>query len=299
MPDHTTRPEAASGRRHRSAPQRSVLHRSGAPRAAALLGGSLLLALGGSALPAQSPPLASAVRLTEAAAPDTGDALLADSLARLEERRAVASERVRDAAERATGKRVVVSLEARTLWYLDGTDTLYTAPVAIGKSAILEYGDRVWTFDTPVSIRTVRGRQENPVWVPPDWHYLEVAAQEQLEVEWLKPGRDVELSDGRKLVVRRNRVGLLTDGRFEALPLGDEIIFDDKLFIPPMGSANRRIPGELGRYKIDLGNGILLHGTPHQGSVGSAVTHGCLRLLEDDIAYLYEHLPRGTNVYIF
>lgn len=258
-------------------------------RLRALLGGALLASAAGAPLLAQGAAPAGARLADSGSAADTG--MTVDGV--------LASARIRAAAERATGKRLVVSLEARRLWWMDGTDTLYTAPIAIGKSAILEYGERTWTFDTPVSIRTVRGREENPVWVPPDWHYLEVAAGEQLEVAWLKAGADVTLADGRRLVVRRGRVGLVEDGRFEALPLGEEIIFDGTLYIPPIGSAHRRIPGELGRYKLDLGDGILLHGTPHEGSIGDAVTHGCMRLYEEDIAYLYEHVPRGTTVYIY
>ncbi len=49
------------------------------------------------------------------------------------------------------------------------------------------------------------------------------------------------------------------------------------------GTAHRRILGELGRYKLDLGDGSLIHGTPDQASVGSATTHGCLRLREADL----------------
>lgn len=285
MRDHDTRPPAATGRatgrRHRRTPQRM----------ATLLGGSLFIAMAGTPLLAQGTVPPAGARLAENAE------LAADTL--MTEDGVLASARIRAAAERATGKRLVVSLEERRLWWLDGADTLHSAPVAVGKSEILEYGDRTWTFDTPVSIRTVLGRAENPVWVPPDWHYLEVAAQEGMEVAWLKPGEDVTLADGRRLVVRRSRVGLVEDGAFEALPLGEEIIFDGTVFIPPIGSAHRRITGELGSYKLDLGDGILLHGTPHQGSIGNAVTHGCMRLYDEDIEYLYEHVPPGTTVYIY
>lgn len=43
---------------------------------------------------------------------------------------------------------------------------------------------------------------------------------------------------------------------------------------------------------------IGLHGTPDEGSVGEAVSHGCIRLFNDDITYLAEILPLGTPITI-
>jgi lipoprotein-anchoring transpeptidase ErfK/SrfK len=69
--------------------------------------------------------------------------------------------------------------------------------------------------------------------------------------------------------------------------------------MPPHGTANRRIEGELGAYKLDLGEGYMLHGTPHQGSLGRAATHGCIRLSDEDIEYLFKNVPVGTRVYLY
>jgi len=79
------------------------------------------------------------------------------------------------------------------------------------------------------------------------------------------------------------------------LPTDEEIIFDSTLFIPPIGTLNRRIDGELGHHMLDTGNGFLLHGTPHKASIGTAATHGCIRLRDDDIAWLYDMIPAGTR----
>ncbi len=48
-----------------------------------------------------------------------------------------------------------------------------------------------------------------------------------------------------------------------------------------------------------LSDGLLLHGTPHAGSIGASVTHGCVRLADDDIQWLYDNVPVGTKVYIY
>lgn len=43
---------------------------------------------------------------------------------------------------------------------------------------------------------------------------------------------------------------------------------------------------------------IGLHGTPDASSIGQAVSHGCIRLHNDDITYLAEILPLGTPISI-
>ena len=65
------------------------------------------------------------------------------------------------------------------------------------------------------------------------------------------------------------------------------------------GTRQRQVAGELGKYRLNLGDGYLIHGTPHAESVGEASSHGCMRLGDEDIACLYEHVPVGTPVYTY
>jgi L,D-transpeptidase ErfK/SrfK len=69
--------------------------------------------------------------------------------------------------------------------------------------------------------------------------------------------------------------------------------------IPPPDSPKRRVPGKLGKYALDLGGGILLHGTDDPKSIGQKASHGCIRLPDDAIAFLYREAKVGTPVYIF
>ena len=208
-------------------------------------------------------------------------------------------ENARALAARATEYRVVVSMFDRELYVLDGSDTLLVAPVAVAVDTTLSYAGRNWRFETPRGRRRVLSKTANPVWTPPEWHYAEVAARQGLKLAHLRPGKPVTLSDGRKLTVRNGRVGTLDATGFFPLPTDEEIVFDGTIFVPPSGTANRRIEGELGKYKLDLGEGYLLHGTPHQDSIGQAATHGCVRLLDEDIEWLYSEVPVGTPVYIY
>jgi hypothetical protein len=207
--------------------------------------------------------------------------------------------RARAAAEHATGFRLVVSLQDFRLWAIVDADTVLSAPAAVAKGTTLEYAGKAWTFNTPRGVRRVLGKGADPVWTPPDWLYAETAAEHDLKLEKLVAGRPYKLLDGRSLVVRDSLVGVLDDGEFGELPTDEHIVFDHTLFIPPMGTKNRRVEGELGKFRLDLGEGYLLHGTPYKESIGMAATHGCIRLRDGDIEWLYDHIPIGTRVYIY
>lgn len=205
-----------------------------------------------------------------------------------------------EASRRDQRLHVSISLEDRRLWVVVGADTVMDAPIAIGSGERLVFGERAWQFDTPRGIRRVRGKDENPHWIPPDWHYAETATEYGLKLARLSLTKPYPISGGRKVMFRNGEAGVMhPDSGFMYLPLDEEIVFDETLFIPPVGSRNRKIQGELGKYKLDTGGGILLHGTPHQSSIGKAATHGCIRLRDEDIEWLYTYLPIGTRIYIY
>ena len=204
------------------------------------------------------------------------------------------------ASKKSENLRLVISLQDRTLWVVAGVDTLLEAPVAIGSGERLTFGEKEWEFYTPRGIRTVRGKDDDPHWTPPDWHYAETATEYGLKLAKLSLRTPYSISGGRKIMFQNGEAGVLhPDSGFMLLPLDEEIVFDGTLFIPPVGSLNRKIQGELGKYKLDTGAGILLHGTPHQSSIGKATTHGCLRLRDEDIEWMYHYIPIGTKVYIY
>lgn len=215
-------------------------------------------------------------------------------------RDSVASVTAYEASKRDRNLHVAVSLEDRKVWVVVGQDTVLEAPVAIGTGQTLVFGEKSWTFDTPRGIRTIRGKDADPNWVPPDWHYAETAQEYGLKLGRLSLTTPTRISGGRKLMFRDGEAGVFhPDSGFAYLPLDEEIVFDSTLFIPPIGSKNRRVQGELGKYKLDTGGGVLLHGTPHQNSIGKAATHGCMRLRDEDIEWMYQFVPVGTKVYIF
>jgi lipoprotein-anchoring transpeptidase ErfK/SrfK len=210
-------------------------------------------------------------------------------------------ESARATADRSTGFRVVVDLFAHTLYVIDRDDTLRAAPAATAMNASLTYGKKTWRFETPRGTRRVLSKDKDPVWTPPEWHYAEVALENHLKLRTMYRGQVIRLQDGTKLLTRGDEVGVIYPGTKEFVPmeLDEHVVFDNTLFIPPAGTKQRTIKGELGHYRLALGDGYLFHGTPYANSIGSSVTHGCIRLNDDDIEWMYENVPVGTRVYIY
>jgi len=55
----------------------------------------------------------------------------------------------------------------------------------------------------------------------------------------------------------------------------------------------------LGAYALYLGDGYMIHGTLYQRYLGRPVTHGCIRLGDDDLEAIYAASPVGTPVLLF
>ena len=200
----------------------------------------------------------------------------------------------------ARGMRILVSTETRSLWLMQDSQLVFSAPIAVGRSKRLVYKGKEYDFTTPVSKRKVLAKATTPIWVPPDWHYFEIAVERGLEVVHLRQNSKIKLADGTRIEVRGKDVGRVNQfGNFWPFTPGKEIIFDNKIFIPPLNSNQRKVPEVLGTHKLELGDGYLLHGTNEEGSIGEAVSHGCVRMYNEDVARLYAMVPIGTPVYIF
>jgi L,D-transpeptidase ErfK/SrfK len=79
----------------------------------------------------------------------------------------------------------------------------------------------------------------------------------------------------------------------------DWAFIEDGLPIPPQNHSSRFEYGSLGDYALNLGDGYLIHGTLYKRLLGMPVTHGCIRLNDEDLEYIYKSLHPGSKVYIF
>jgi L,D-transpeptidase-like protein len=79
----------------------------------------------------------------------------------------------------------------------------------------------------------------------------------------------------------------------------DWAFIEDGQPVPPPDSPKRKVEGHLGRYALDLGDGIMIHGTDEIDSLGRNASHGCIRLPSDMLEVVYNAARVGTPVYIF
>jgi lipoprotein-anchoring transpeptidase ErfK/SrfK len=69
--------------------------------------------------------------------------------------------------------------------------------------------------------------------------------------------------------------------------------------IPSANDQSRYEYGVLGDYALALGDGYMIHGTIYKRFLGMPVTHGCVRLNDDDLKIVFNTLNIGSKVYIF
>jgi lipoprotein-anchoring transpeptidase ErfK/SrfK len=79
----------------------------------------------------------------------------------------------------------------------------------------------------------------------------------------------------------------------------DWSFIEEGLPIPPKDSPLRWEAGVLGDYAMDLGDSYMIHGTIYKRFLGMPVTHGCVRLNDEDLELVFNTLNIGSKVYIF
>jgi L,D-transpeptidase ErfK/SrfK len=67
----------------------------------------------------------------------------------------------------------------------------------------------------------------------------------------------------------------------------------------PSNPAERVEQGILGDYALGFGKGYFIHGTLYPRLLGKNVTHGCIRLRDDDLKTVYKLAKVGTPLMIF
>ncbi len=207
------------------------------------------------------------------------------------------------AAEATNQPYIVVSMADHRLWYKQGKEIMFEAAVATGSGKELVGGaNGQWRFETPRGRLTVKGKDEDPAWVPPDWHYVEQAHKKGLGIVHLDPGEVIATGDGVLTTKNGEVVKRYNNGSTVSLGggvEGKEIVVNGNIVVPPYGTTARRYMGVLGTRRLELGDGYGIHGTDHPETVGQSVSHGCVRMRNEDIERLYPMVAIGTPVYIY
>lgn len=185
---------------------------------------------------------------------------------------------------------ITVSTAENKVYARQNGQLVFEGICSTGKNTTLTDGGRTMVFRTPIGRFRIVSKEENPLWVPPDWHYVEEARKEGMDVVRLERGQCVaDVCASAKEV---------TAGGFP-IPGGEMIVRGGAIIIPPLGTRARQFPDVLGTHRLNLGDGYALHGTQQVKQLGRNVSHGCVRLSNDDIARLYAMANVGDEVIIY
>lgn len=102
-----------------------------------------------------------------------------------------------------------------------------------------------WFFDTPQGEFKILRKQKNPIWIKPDWAFIEEG------------------------------------------------------YLPPKYGRDRVDDFSLGDYGLYMRDGYIIHGTIFKTLLGKRVTHGCIRLGDEDLKFVFETVPTDARVYLF
>ncbi|HSP93780.1 MAG TPA: L,D-transpeptidase family protein [Thermoanaerobaculia bacterium] len=241
---------------------------------------------------------------------------------RLEElRSAVANATIRLDDSRDSEQTIIVSTTENRLFVRRSGRTVFEAVCSTGKGTTMVVNGRTMVFDTPTGSFRIQSKEENPVWVPPDWHFIEEARKKNLGVVRLNAGQaiDADTGDpvpeerphgvwswvsarpqGRVLKIRQNTVVEVSpDGSERELPPGELIKAGKAIVVPPSGTRQRRFEKVLGHYRLNIGSGYGIHGTLATRQLGRSASHGCVRLSDADIEKLYGMARVGDRVIIY
>lgn len=174
--------------------------------------------------------------------------ILPPSDLRLSPKQTVAQLEKKLATAAPKGVYVVIDTSDNHLWLRNGDQTLLQATCSTGTGGVLTDpgSGRQWVFETPLGLRKIQTKVKNPVWVKPEWAFVEEG----------KKMKDAPASE-----------------RYDTAALGD--------------------------YKMDIGNGYMIHGTLYTRMLGKSVTHGCIRLGDKDLETVFNAVQVGTPVYLF
>ena len=185
---------------------------------------------------------------------------------------------------------ITVSTQENKVYARRNGQLVFEAVCSTGKNETLRAQGRTMVFRTPIGRFRVLSKEENPKWVPPDWHYIEEAQKHGMDIVRLKHGQRLgDLYVSGKDVYSN---GYPIEG-------GKTIVRGGAVVIPPIGTRARQFPGVLGTHRLNLGDGYALHGTQAVRQLGQSVSHGCVRLHNDDIARLYSMASVGDEVVIY
>lgn len=142
--------------------------------------------------------------------------------------------------------------------------------VGTGKGWTESAAGHAWDFSTPRGLRHVLYKSRNPYWYRPDWYWQEQSLRPPTQEQEVTIPEDLSWEEQISFY-------------------NDSLTSSERVWV-------RVVPGALGSYALDLGQGILLH---YGVGRGGNVSHGCIRLGTDDLEAIFRTLEIGSPVLIY
>jgi len=161
---------------------------------------------------------------------------------------------------------LVLDVSTHTFYLMKKNYVIYSDIFGSGKGSILIKGKN-FNFSTPKTEFSVIKKISNPWWIRPDWFWTE----KNLPI----PKQFIEIPKHLDYI--------------DAIRFYNNLSYKDKLKV-------RKVPGVLGKYKIVLRDGLLIH---YGRGLGKNSSHGCIRVSKKSIEILFNYLKIGSPIFIY
>src|SRR5207237_1280843 len=152
-----------------------------------------------------------------------------------------------------TGTVITIDTATNRLYLFKDGQLVDKSLAATGSEKMLKNGSKVWLFRTPQGHLKVLRKIEDPVWTQPDWAF-DLRQDCQVPMRRAEKPHLAPVRQHRHLkVLRKIEDPVWTKPDWAFVEAGEPV--------PPLDSPLRKIKGHLGKYALDLGDGIMIHGT--------------------------------------
>lgn len=193
-----------------------------------------------------------------------------------------------------------------------GLTLVFAAVVAPAPATAADNGIKLASWSSSVDYRLPMAKEGLPADAPREGVLITVDARENVLYlfkdgelvgkDKAATGMDKTLEKGTRMFLFRTPRGIMRVlGKIvDPIWTKPDWAFIEKGQTPPSwNSPKRKEKGTLGKYALDLGDGIMIHGTNDPASLGKKASHGCIRLGDEMIELVYEHADVGTPVYVY
>jgi len=173
---------------------------------------------------------------------------------------------LRTMMKKQTGRYLVIDRHNSRFWVRETDKILYEGDCGVGMGQRQIRGAD-YNFETPSGWFSIEDKLEDPWWYRPNWFWYE-----------------------KGIHVPRNFIRYPKGISFDkAVAYYNSLSKKDKLKV-------RAIPGYLGKYVIKITEGIYIH---YSKNTTGQISHGCIRISNEDAKAIWHLLQIGDPVYIF